>query len=150
MILFLSACATPSPTTFELFQGEADGSPELRDDAERLDIFLKQEGGPTIYCIALNEESRPLPEVHERISASPPGKPILLYGERIDADGMGFWWGGVDCRAVAVVVWHVRARKYVFYDLRFRESLMQWKFVRALMMSAAEKAANGVVPIPGR
>ncbi len=104
------------------------GASELRDGYKRLDIFIDVPteepndplvGGPQfseiLYCVAFRREEDPLPEVHERIEGSPPGKLIYLYGKRVRGRFKDTWWDGPDCQVEAIGVWHVKARRYVYY-----------------------------------
>lgn len=111
-----------------MFQGLRVGASELRDGDERLDIFIGVPAeepedplaeGPqfseVLYCVAFRREEDPLPEVHERIEASPPEKAIYLYGKRVRGRFRDTWWDGPDCLVEAIGVWHVKARRYVYF-----------------------------------
>ncbi len=100
----------------------------MRDGKKRLDVFIGTpveepedplaEGpqfGEILYCVAFRREKDPLPEVWERIEASPADKPIYLYGKRTRGRFRETWWDGPDCQFDAIGVWHVKARRYVYY-----------------------------------
>lgn len=132
----------------------------MRDSDERLDIFIGTPAeepddplaeGPQfteiLYCVAFRREEDPLPEVHERIEASPPEKAIYLYGKRVRGRFREIWWGGVDCQFDAIGVWHVKARRYVYYGTA--ESWWAGHVAKGLLERAVEtgvKAGEKVLP----
>ncbi len=168
-IVLLTGCAVRGPGAKRLpeklgqpYQGVRAAAPDMPDGEKRLDIFLgvlpeteeprledALEFERVIYCVALNPEKKPLPEVAKLIEATPADKLIFIYGEPI-TEKYGFWWDGVDCAAIAVGVWHTKARKYVYYDLIYGTPLLQWRFIRATLVravqKAADKATSAVVP----
>jgi len=136
----------------EPYQGVRSSPPELAANHERLDIFLGvpvevkegeerlEEGRKfkkIIYCIAINEDKRPLPEVFKLIEKTPADKLIYIWGEPVTAK-KGFWWDGVDCTALAIGVWHMKAERYLYYDLVYKDGI-RW---RGLLKHAVEKGAK--------
>lgn len=100
----------------------------MRDGDQRLDIFIGVPAaespdplvsGPQfkeiLYCVAFRKEEEPLPEVHERIEKAPADKLIYLYGKRVRGRFRDTWWDGPDCQVEAIGVWHVKARRYVYF-----------------------------------
>jgi len=150
LVLLLCACAGPGgPGKKQVNKqhgkpiiGYRAAPPDLLDGEERLDIFIGIPHDPpsdedlangkrtndqwkdVIYCIALNEEEDPLPEVERLINNAPAGKEIYLWMEPINAR-WGFWWDGVDCRARVIAVWHVKADDYVYIALDY--TMPYWK-----------------------
>ncbi len=168
-LILCTACAARGPgakrlpeTLGQPYQGVRAAAPDMPDGEKRLDIFLgvlPEETEPrlepepefenVIYCVALNEEKDPLPEVAALISVTPADKLIFVYGKPVTTK-FGFWWDGVDCAAVAIGVWHPKARKYVYFDLSYGTPLWQWRFIRAALVkavgNAADKAAGAAIP----
>ncbi len=167
LILLCSACMTRGgpgakrlPETAVTYQGVRAAAPDMPDGAKRLDLFLgvlpetdereRLDAEPVfekvIYCVAINPEKDPLPEVARLIEAAPADKLIFVYGKPV-TEKLGFWWDGVDCTAIAVGVWHAKARKYVYFDLVYGRPVWQWRYIRAALSNAVEKAANKAVDI---
>lgn len=143
---------------YETFQGFRVADAQLRDGEERLDIFIgipeePKEGEPqnpageemrfkeVIYCVAENREEEPLPEVHGLINGTPADKRIYLYGKRVK-EKYKIWWDGLDCKAYAAAIWHVKARKYLYYDLKYGTPLREWLSIRRILKKAVEKGTD--------
>jgi hypothetical protein len=125
---------------------------ELRDGNERLDVFIgipeeRDQGAvlplgeglrfkEVLYCVAFKRDEDPLPEVAERINAAPADKPIYLYAQRIKGK-YRIWWDGVDCEIKAIAVWHVAARRYVYFDTE--ESSMAGALARRILKGAVHE-----------
>ena len=165
--IFLGACslACSSPTgpgathlgeTYETFQGYRSAPAELRHGGKRLDIFLgvlndeaeTREYKEILYCIAQNDDKRPLPEAVERINASPEEKTIYIYGQRI-VGKHEIWWDGLDCVAQAIAVWHNERAGYVYYDLNYSDPITlkdAFPLLRKAVKKGVDKGVDTVVP----
>jgi len=173
LVLILSACAGPqgpgqarvNELHGEPIQGLRAAEPDYPGggDKYRLDIFLgipkaapegelePQPGwADVIYCVAINPDKEPLPEVAALISATPADKPIYLWGTPITIKH-GFWWAGVDCLAHAIAVWHPKAQDYVYFDLDYSIPFYKRFEIRELLRRAVKKgggAAMKLSPLP--
>ncbi len=148
----------------EVFHGLRVAASELRDGDERLDIFIgvpeeveepvdPLAEGPQfreiLWCVAFRVEEDPLPEVHERIEAAPPEKEIWLYGKRARGRFRDIWWDGPDCHVEAIGVWHVKARRYVYYGTA--ESGWASRVAKGVLKKTVDEALDlgkEILPIP--
>ncbi len=102
-----------------------------------------------VYCVAINPDKEPLPEVAALISATPPDKLIYLWGSPITIKH-GFWWAGVDCLAHAIAVWHPKAQDYVYFDLDYSIPFYKRFEIRELLKKMVKKggeAARELAPL---
>ncbi len=167
LVLVLSACVTPqgpgqtrvNELHGEPIQGLRAAEPDYPGggDKYRLDIFLgiprpaPAEGeapleplpgwADVVYCVAINPDKEPLPEVALLISATPADKVIYLWGSPISIKH-GFWWAGVDCMAHAIAVWHPKAQDYVYFDLDYSIPFYKRFEIRELLKKAVKKGAE--------
>lgn len=137
----------------EPYQGFRSSPPDLLDGNERLDIFLgvptddtgntsgPQDYKDVIYCVAQNEEERPLPEVHKLISEAPADKLIYIWGEPVTKK-KDWWWDGVTCTAKAIAVWHPKARRYIYFDVSYGTPMWQWRHIRGALRAVVEKGVD--------
>lgn len=141
------------------YQGVRAAAPDLHDGEKRLDIFLGVVVEPVdeqldeqasfkevIYCVALNEDEDPLPEVASLIGQTPADRLIYVWGKPIQ-EKRGFWWDGVDCAAEALAVWHPKARKYVYFDLVYGRPIWRWTVIRGALKKAVEGGTKGAVKV---
>lgn len=139
----------------EPIQGLRAAEPDLLGSGERLDLFLgipvevealdQPRWKDVIYCVALNSEEDPLPEVADLVRKAPADKTIYVWGTMITKKH-GFWWHGVDCRAHAIAVWHTKARDYIYFDLDYSLPLWRRFEIQSLLRRAVEAGGKAVVP----
>lgn len=138
------------------YQGYRSAPPDLLDSEKRLDIFVgvlseeeiklneRSNFKEVIYCIAQNEGVKPLPEVFKLINEHPNEKLIYIWGKPL-SEKRKWWWSGVTCEAVAIAVWHNKAKKYIYFDLSYRTSIWQWATIQAALRKAVENAAKKAI-----
>jgi hypothetical protein len=142
----------------EPYQGFRSSPPELLDKNRRLDVFLgvpeeteedesldaPVEYKDVIYCVALNDEKRPLPEVFKLISEGPADKLIFIWGAPVSKKKQ-WWWDGITCEAKAIAVWHPKARRYIYFDVSYGTPVLKWRNIRRALKIVVEKGAKAAL-----
>ncbi len=104
-------------------------------------LEARPEWADVIYCVAFNEDKKPLREAARLLKASPPDKPIYIWGAPTKVKH-GLWRHGVDCRAQAIQIWHVKAQGYVILDLDYALPWYKRIQIRSLLKGMAEKSVK--------